>query len=413
MTKKRYVSQQYSIPWGAWHSDTQLKLTLPEHWEVETVHANSPCALTDEAIAQVLENPIDTHQLSELAQGKKNVVVAVDDLTRPACLQPVVDALLMKFANLGISCQSIRIIVGVGAHKPLAKMDLEKKLGYRSLERVEIFCHDANADLLEMPVGNGKSVPINRIFAEADLKITISTVTPHLYAGYSGGAKMVLPGLAGMEAITYTHKSVLMGLAGKLRQVEGNRFRTRIESIARCVGVDYSIQLVVNNKRQIAGVFAGEIVSAHRAAVQYAETVYTTDFPKGLDVVVLNAYPKDTELLQIENAFIAYRSARDLVKEDGVVVLTAACSQGIGTHGLFGAGQILHRSPRPLRFLEDRHLIVYTPGITEKEFYSLFWERYSFYRQWQDVVTELQQRYAGSCKVGVIPCASLQMANTT
>lgn len=375
------------------------------------VCANQAPVLTKEAITQALDEPIESPSLDALVEGKETVAIAVDDLTRPACLQPVIDPLLDKLEERGIDRRRIRIIFGLGMHQSVTGIEIAKKLGADAARRVGVLCHDPSAELAEVPLGDGKSVAINRTFFDADLKIVISTVMPHLYAGYSGGAKMILPGLAGIDAITYTHKSVLMGLSGKLRQVEGNRFRQRIESVAKAVGVDYSIQLVVNFDRQISGLFAGDIISAHRASVQYGERIYTTDFPKNLNVVVLNAYPKDTELLQSENAFIAYRSAKDLVKADGVVVLTSACSRGMGSHGLFAPGMPLHRPPGPLRFLEGRHLIVYAPGATEKAFYSLFWEKYSFHRQWQGVIDELGQKYRNLCNVGIIPYASLQMAN--
>jgi len=402
---------QYLIPWGAWYGDIQLPITFPRAWDIRMVVATCTSALTTEAIAQALETPIGSLPLTEIIKDRtETVAIAVDDLTRPACLQPVVDSLLTLLEQEGMDRRQIRIIFGVGAHKPVDGTEIAQKLGRKAATSVDVFCHDARGDVAEVSLGGGKSVPINRIFMEADLKIVISTVTPHLYAGYSGGAKMILPGLAGLDAITHTHKSVLMGLSGKLRQIEGNRFRERIEAVAKTVGVDYSIQLVVNGNRQIAGVFAGDIISAHRASVQYAEKIYTTDFPRNLDVVILNAYPKDTELLQIENAFIAYRSASDLVKADGVVVLTSACSRGMGAHGIFEPGGALHRPPRPFGFLGDRHLMVYAPGATEAEFYSLFWEKYSFHRHWEGVIDELQRKYPHSCTVGIIPYASLQMA---
>jgi nickel-dependent lactate racemase len=417
--KTNSESKPYLIPWDAWHENEHFisqpvptygkELNFPGSWDVRMFGINHVPATHVEGIAESLENPIGTRPLAIMARETQSVAIAVDDLTRPACLQPVMDLLLGTLETAGIDRRQIRIIFGVGVHGPVQGEDIIKKLGRNATTGIEIVCHDARGEATLVSLRNGKSVTINHSFATSDLKITISTVTPHLYAGYSGGAKMVVPGLSGIENILQTHKSVLMGLSGKLRQIEGNRFRQQIEVAAKALGVDFSVQLVINSERQIAGVFAGDIVSAHRAAVQYAEKIYATQFPRDLDTVILNAYPKDTELLQLENAFIAYRNANNLVKEDGVVVVTAACRKGMGQHGLFGAGMLLYNTPQPFRFLGNRHLIVYAPGVTEEEFYSLFWSKYSFYNQWQGVIDELQKHYSGSCAVGIIPCAPLQV----
>lgn len=417
--KTESTSKSYLIPWDAWHENEHFisqpvsaygkELNFPETWDVRMIGINPAPATPVEEIAESLTSPIGTPPLAKMARGAQSVAIAVEDMTRPACLQPVMDLLLATLENSGIDRRQIRIIFGVGVHGPVQDEDIIRKIGKNATMGIEIVCHDARGDVSLVSLGNGKSVTINRLFAACDLKIAISTVTPHLYAGYSGGAKMIVPGLSGIETIVYTHKSVLMGLGGKLRQIEGNRFRQNIEVAAKALGIVFSIQLVVNAERQIAGVFTGDIVSAHRAAVQYAEKIYTTQFPHDLDVVILNAYPKDTELLQLENAFIAFRNANNLVKEDGVVVVTAACHKGIGQHGLFGPGMLFYHTPQPFRFLGNRHLIVYAPGVTAEEFYSLYWSKYSFHNDWQGVINELQQHCQDRCTVGIIPCAPLQV----
>ena len=412
--------KQYKIPWAAWHEKTHPEsshstcgkyIAFPEFWKVERLDPQEVQPLTSESIAHALDNPKGCAALSHILHSSgKRVVVAIDDLTRPACLEPVINTLLDKLQEIGFENERIRIIIAVAAHRRLNMADLVKKLGKRAASTINVINHDPESEMEDVIWAPGKTFPINRLFMSSDFKMTISTVTPHFYAGYSGGAKIILPGLAGIDAIVSTHKSVLMGLSGKLREIEGNRFRRRIELVARAVGVDYSIQIIVGFNREIVGLYAGDIVSAHREAVKHGEEIYAVDFPKDLDVVVLNAYPKDTELLQSENAFIAYRSAKNLVKPGGTIVLTSACSEGIGVHGLFQPGKMLYRDPRPYRFLEDRHLIVFAPGVSEHDFYSLFFNEYSFHQEWSEVVNELKQRHSNSCRIGIIPYASLQMS---
>ena len=413
--------KKYFIPWAAWHEETikttnkmvapELGLLFPDSWDIRMVPIKNIPTAESLSVDCALENPIGVPPLTDIISiGNKRIAIAIDDLTRPACLKSVVDALLKKLQECGVNKDRIQIIVAVAAHKPLAITEIAKKIGNENAKTLKVVNHNAESEVENVPFKDGRTVPINQLFVQSDVKIVVGTIMPHFYAGYSGGAKIVLPGLAGIEAIQNTHKSVLMGLSGKLRQIDGNRFRNRIEMIAKAVGVDYAVQLVVGRNREIVGAFAGDIILAHRAAVEFAEEVYITEFPKNLDVVILNAYPKDTELLQIENAFVAYRSARDLVMQNGTIVLTSACSEGIGVHGLFQPGKPLYREPRPHRFLEDRHVIVFAPGVTPKEFYSIFPSNYSFHGEWRGVVNELKKIYSNSCKVGVIPCASLQMS---
>ena len=413
--------KQFLIPWAAWHEQTVPTtsgaipatniLTFPEHWDVEMVSLKHIPPLTSEAIDRAFETPTGVSPLRDIiSRNGKRIAIAIDDLTRPACLKPVTDLLINKLKQNGISRDDIQIIVAVAAHKPLTFTEVAKKIGNEAAKKLKVVNHHPESDLENVPIGDGKTVPLNRRFIRSDIKMVIGTVMPHFYAGYSGGAKIIIPGLAGIDAILNTHKSVLMGLSGKLRQIDGNRFRNRIESIAKAVGVDFAIQIVVGPNREIVGIFTGDIISAHREAVHFAEKIYISEFPKNLDIVILNAYPKDTELLQIENAFVAYRSAQNLVKPEGTIVITSACSEGLGVHGLFQPGKPLYRQPRPHGFLENRHVIVMAPGITQKEFYSLFHSSNSFHQGWQGVIKELKQRYTQSCKVGIFPYSPLQMS---
>ena len=406
------------IPWAAWYEDKiddskGKQITFPNGWEVKTVQPPKDSQISNQGISKAFDSPTGSPLVAELITKKtKKVCIAVDDLTRPACLEPVLKVLLRILHESGIRDDQIEIIFAIGLHKPLSAEEIIKKLGSDLASTVKITSHNAERDLVDIDLENGKSVPINRAFVESDIKVVVGTVMPHFYAGYSGGAKIVLPGLAGVSAVANTHKSVLMGLSGKLRQVEGNRFRDRVETIAKTVGVDFSIQLTVNSKREITGVFTGDIVSSHRAAVAFGERAYVSEFPENLDIVVVNAFPKDTELLQCENAFVAYRSAKNLLRPEGTVVLITACTEGLGEHGLFGPGKMLYRQPRPYGFLEGRHLIVFAPGASQDDFKVMFSPEYTFHRVWEEVLGELKKRHCDQAtRVAIFPCGPLQLAN--
>ncbi|MFQ5582952.1 MAG: hypothetical protein ACE5GL_00780, partial [Calditrichia bacterium] len=169
--------------------------------------------------------------------------------------------------------------------------------------------------------------------------------------------------------------------------------------------------LVGNSLREVVAIFSGDVVNAHREAAAYAREYYTlmlTDEP--FDVVLVNSYPKDTELLQAENAFIPLHStSKKLVKDDGVIIVTSSCSEGMGHHELFGPGKVLYRQPRPKRFLKDKQFLLYSENITSEDFHQLFAEEYLFFSDWSNIKEWMAERFSGNFRVLVFPYASLQM----
>ncbi len=231
---------------------------------------------------------------------------------------------------------------------------------------------------------------------------------PHSFAGHSGGAKLLLPGLADVAATARSHKFVQMGLRGGGDPNE-NRFRLEIEQLARQLGLHYTVCLVPNARCQTAGVFAGDLVSAHRAACRAAARAYATPIRHTCDCLVLNAYPKDIDLVQAENALVALKTARSpVVKEQGVLLLCTAASEGLGHHGLFAPGGASYRAPRPKRALGGRELWLYAPGVSETEARQMFWEGYPFFRDPAQLCEALRQKFPGGATAAVMPCAPMQ-----
>jgi len=365
------------------------------------------------AIAAALRRLIDAPPICRLAQNKRRVAIAVDDLSRPTPAGEVLPVLLEMLKACDIHDEQISIIISLGSHSALTPEQIKLKVGAEVAQRVRVENHDCNSNLVDTGVKVGQTpVLINRTFAEADLKILLGSVVPHAFAGFSGGAKMVLPGLANIESIEWTHKAVLMGLRGKAGTLEGNRFRAEFERVARHVGVQLGINVVVNSRREIAGLFAGEVEAAHRRAAEFARQIYSTRLSTApLDIAICNAYPKDDELLQAENAFMFHHTApANYLKEDGLIILASACSLGMGQHGLFGPAQRLYRRPMRKGFLGDRHVAAFMPGVSAEEFYQVYWEGYPHFQTWKATLEFLQQRYPDGGRVGILPCSSIQIA---
>jgi nickel-dependent lactate racemase len=405
--------QNFSLPWRAWFGDEQIYISFPDRWQVERLSIKDAPAMPASAIAAALMRSIATPPIYHLAKDKRRVAIAVDDLSRPTPAGEILPVLLERLNMCGIRDGQISIIISLGSHSALTPEQIQLKVGQEVAQRVRVENHDCQRQLVDTSMQVGKTpVLINRTFAEADLKILLGSVVPHAFAGFSGGAKMVLPGLSNIESIEWTHKAVLMGLRGKAGTLEGNRFRAEFERVARRLGVQFSINVVVNSRREIAGLFAGEVETAHRRAAEFARQIYATPLPAApLDVAICNAYPKDDELLQAENAFMFHHTApANYLKADGFILLTSACSLGMGHHGLFGPAQRLYRQPARKGFLGHRQLAAFMPGVSSEEFYRIYWEGYPHFGVWEATLEFLQQRYPNGARVGIFPCSSIQIA---
>jgi lactate racemase len=401
------------LPWGAWFGDRVRGFAVPDGWRVSTCGIHGAQAIEPKDVVHALRSPIGGASIREIARGRRNAVVVVEDMTRPARLAEILPLVLQEMHGGGIPPPQIRILVGVGGHAPLDRQDLIKKLGSRIVQNYDIRNHHPYEDLVDLGVSrHGIPIHVNRAFAEADMKIAVGSCLPHPYAGFGGGAKIVLPGVSGIATLEGNHRPAVTGIRGGYNNVETNEARREMEEIAIRVGLETIVNVVTDDKRRTVGVFAGNVVEAHRAAVGLARKVYATERPgpPTPDCLVLNAYPKDTELLQVGNVFNPIRNLKTIpLRPGGVVVVTAACSTGKGFHSLHGPGMRLYRNPVRRDWLEDRPVVVFSPSLNSCEAAISFWEGYPFERTWAGVVRRLRTLIGDRPNVAVLPCAPLQI----
>jgi len=279
-------------------------------------------------IERALSNPIACGRLENLCDSGSKVAVLVDDWTRPTPAYKVARHVLRKLREAGVVDENISFIVSRGTHRKPSRRELVGKLGRDIVERYAVSVHDCDRGLSYLgKTSRGTPVWVNRRLLEADVKVSISTVIPHPLAGYGGGAKIILPGVCGRETINYNH-SLVGDPKATVGVTDGNPIREDMEEAAEKAGLDFSVNLILDEKGDVIRAFAGNFVKAHRECVKEYERVYGVNVQEQAEVLVLGAHPRDATF---GHATFALYSALPLVKEGGTIVFAAPCVDGPGT----------------------------------------------------------------------------------
>jgi nickel-dependent lactate racemase len=405
------------IPWRAWYGDEDLNLAFPDAWDAQAYWSDDAPELDDDAIEAAFDGPIGTPALEtiareKLARGSCTVAIAVDDISRPTPAARLFPPLMRRLEHSGVDLNDVRVVMGIGMHRPMMKEGILKKIGREAVNRLDVTNNTPYDNLTDFGLSDrGTPVKVCRDFGEADLKIGIGGILPHGGPGFGGGAKVVFPGVASYETVTSMHRPGR--LEGGLLNVETNTLRDEIEAMGRRIGLDFIVNAVTNSRRQIAGLFTGDFVAAHRAGVAFARTVYATSMPEApVDVAICNAYPKDTDFLQAGLALNILNTAaltgQPVLKPEGTVVIVTASPEGRGYHMVYGPGMIYHHANEDWRehppLYNGQPLIHFSPNVTPQDARNPF-----AFQQWEDVIAYVNERYDHP-DVAVFPCGALQLA---
>jgi len=282
-------------------------------------------------IERALKEPVGSKKLSEIVKPEHKVAIVVDDATRPAPSHLMIPPILDELNMAGVKNENITIIFGCGTHKAVKNEEAVRLLDEAVLNRVKAISHDCKAEDL-VYVGttqkHGTKVYLNRIFAEADVKILTGDVCFHYYAGYGGGRKSVLPAVSGEETIKHNH-AMLLHPNAKTGVLEGNPIHEDMVEAAKLAKVDFILNVVTNSKGEVVKAFAGDLEQAFYEGVKVVDEMYRIPVDRKADIVVVSpgGYPADINLFQ---AYKGVDSALEVVKRGGVIVLLAECSQGHG-----------------------------------------------------------------------------------
>ena len=405
---------------GAWYGDKELTLNFPTDWEVEVLGPKDAPTLSDTQIEQAFADPIGTPRISELAKGKKSATIIVDDLSRPTPAARIIPYILRELTAAGVPKSEIRFVAGVGAHRPLTDEDIIKKVGADIAAAYEVTNHNfMSGDLRAFGnLENGMPVYLNRIVADADFKICLGGIYPHSSVGFSGGAKLIVPGTAGFTTMFYFHTfppgrgpAVIEGQSD-----EPDR-RDSAELAAGVLGLDMIANVVLNSHREICGLFVGDFIKAHRKGAHFAMDTYGTVIPettrKETDLVIINCYPLDADAIQLDKALAALSYF-----ENAYTIALYPASDSSCYHGLFDridyprylrqrAEQTPPEAP-PQQIGRRGQLHVWSEHFLADDFYKEYPASLLF-RDLGGLIQLFAEKIPGHAKVAILPVGGIQV----
>ncbi len=300
-------------------------------------------------LRQALRSPIGKAPLAQLVRPGQKVGISVCDVTRAQPRQAMLEALFAEMP--GVSMEEVTIFIATGTHRRNTDDEIQRMLGPEIARRCRVICHDARDDASLVHVGDtvtGVRVLLNRDWVSSDFKITTGFVEPHFFAGFSGGPKMVAPGLAGLETVMELHNVARIGHPNATWGITaGNPVHDDVRAIAAMTGVDFALDVTLNRDQKITAAFAGDLLEEHAVACVAAKknAMRAVDLPFDVVVTTNSGYPLDQNLYQAVKGMSA---AAKVVKSGGAIICAAECRDGIPSHGPYGEILASAASPRDL-----------------------------------------------------------------
>jgi nickel-dependent lactate racemase len=314
-----------------------------------------------DAVLDALRRPTVGAPLRDRVRPGQRVAISICDGTRPQPRHVMVPAVLDELEGV-IDADDVVVLVATGTHRGNSPAELESMLGREVLDRVRVVNHDARDDASLRWVGRlAGDVPVwlNREWLDADVRITTGFVEPHFFAGFSGGPKMVAPGLAGLDTVLALHDARRIGDERATWGVTvGNPVHDAVRAIATSTGVDFAVDVLLDRDQRIVDVFAGDLLEEHAAACASARRVAMVRVPAAFDVVVTTnaGFPLDQNLYQCVKGMAAGAS---VVRPGGMLICVAECRDGFPDHGSYREVLTSEASPRALlRAIEARSTTV-------------------------------------------------------
>jgi len=324
--------KEIGLPYGR----AKLKIEVPEERLLGIVEPRRMQGTPDPAaeVARSLSEPIGTEVLTSIAGPGDKVVITAEDHTRPAPSWLMVPPILDELARAGVRDEDITVLFACGTHRAVRPEEAERLLGPEVLKRVRVLSHDCRSPdhvfLGETSFGN--KVEVDKVFAEADVRVLTGDIDLHYYAGYGGGRKSVLPGVSSLSTIRFNH-AMLLHPRARMGVLEGNPVHEDMMEAAELADVDFILNVVMNAENQVVRAFAGDLKDAFFRGVELVDQIYKVPVEGKADIVVVSpgGHPHDIDLYQ---AYKGIHMALEVVEEGGVILALAECPEGHG-HKVF------------------------------------------------------------------------------
>jgi nickel-dependent lactate racemase len=312
--------------------EVQLPLSDKNILQVLNLKEQEVLSNPEEKLKYLLKNPIGSPSLKELIFQKKaqKILIIVNDITRPTPYKIILPPLLNELDEVGVNKEDIKFIIATGIHRDNYKEELSNIFGEDIISTYKFINHNADSPDLHYlgKLKSGNELWVNPIVSESDFIITTGVIVPHYFAGFSGGRKSILPGICGRKTIEANH-SKMIHLNSRAGNFKDNPVHEEMQEAAEKVGVDFNINVVINENHKIVEIVAGGLFESWQKGVEVGKKIYFYPIKKRAEVVIASAggYPKDINVYQAQKSL---DNAYQAVKPGGTIILLAECTEGYG-----------------------------------------------------------------------------------
>ncbi len=408
-----------------------LPLEVPDHSVLIEPHYFPGLKNEKQAVIQALQNPIGTAPLRELVKSTDRVAIVISDITRPTPNHKLVPWIIEELSH--VPAENFVVINGTGTHRDQTREEFVQMLGASVVDNIRVINHHCqNKDEL---VNLGKSrfgcdIYLNKEYVEADFRIVTGFIEPHFFAGFSGGPKGIMPGIAGIDTILTFHNARMIGdpLA-----TWGNMVNNPLQEMAREVNLlckpDFMLNVTLNKEKEITQVFAGELFAAHAHGCEFTKEHAMIPVEHRFDVVITSnsGYPLDQNLYQAVKGMSA---AHKIVKKGGTIICASECSDGIPNHGNYAEILQMRKTPEEiLQMINDHTFQKFDQWQVQKQAVIQVWADVYVYSSLPDEDVEkamftpthniestlhkLKKKYGPNMTVAVLPLGPLTIPYVT
>ncbi|MBV9673657.1 MAG: nickel-dependent lactate racemase, partial [Verrucomicrobia bacterium] len=320
------MSASLRLAYGRAHLDVVLPIPA------DIIEPKFVPGLPDEqsAVIHALRNPIGAKPLRQWINPGRKICIIFTDVTRPTPNERIIPWLLGELEALQVPDEQIVLVNGVGTHRGNTSEELARMLTRDVVDRYRVVNHQPEKELVQVgSTSYGTPILMNQLVVESDVRIVTGFIEPHFFAGFSGGPKGIMPATAGLKTVMKNHSGInLASPKATFGILDGNPIWEEMRDFALQVGPSFLLNVTLNDRRAITGVFAGDLIEAHRVGCEFVKNMamYPVKTPYDIVITTNSGYPLDQNLYQ---AIKGISAAARIVKKGGTIIIASECSDGV------------------------------------------------------------------------------------